>query len=82
MDRTRRNQIPWHLHRHLLDWRAKIDNAIFERQLVINHLVTYLCCGPETDRIVLTLIFNIVLEVVWIQEELDEYLEELEEWMN
>jgi hypothetical protein len=82
VDSHRRNQIPQCLRRHLLNWRAEIDNAIFERQLVINHLITYLCRGPETDRIILTLIFDIVLEVVRIREELDKYLEELDKYLE
>ena len=72
------NPIPPHLRRHLLEWRAEVKSALHSRRALIALLARRVGQSEDLDRIVIPLILDIALEVVWIEEQLLDYLEQIQ----
>jgi hypothetical protein len=65
------------LRQHLLEWRANIENALHERRNLVMHLAQRVGKSEELNRLLLTLILDIVLEVLWIEEQLLDYVDQI-----
>ena len=72
------NLILPHLRRHLLEWRAKVKSTLYTRRALIALLARRISQSKELDQIVIPLILDITLEVVWIEEQLLDYLEQVQ----
>ena len=72
------NPIPPCLCRHLLEWRAEVESTLYTRRALIALLARRIGRSKELDRIVIPLILNTTLEVVWIEEQLLDYLEQVQ----
>ena len=72
------NPIPPHLCRHLLEWRAEVESTLYTRRALIALLAQRVGQSKDLDRVVIPLILNIALKVVWIEEQLLDYLEQVQ----
>ena len=72
------NPILPRLGRHLLKWRAEVKSALYTRRALIALLARRVGRSEELDRIVIPLILDIALEVVWIEEQILDYLEQVQ----
>ena len=72
------NPIPPRLHRHLLKWRAEVESALYSRRALIALLARRVGRSEDLDRVVIPLILDIALKVVWIEEQLLDYLEQVQ----
>ena len=72
------NLIPPHLCRHLLKWRAKIKSALYTRRALIALITRRLGRSEDLDCILIPLILEITLKVVWIEDQLLDYLEQVQ----
>ena len=72
------NPILPRLHRHLLEWRAKVKSALHTRRALIALLARRVGRSEDLDRVVIPLILDIILKVVWIEEQLLDYLEQVQ----
>jgi hypothetical protein len=72
------NLIPPRLRRHLLKWRAEVKSALYSRRALIALLARRVGRSEDLDQVVIPLILDIALEVVWIEEQLLDYLEQVQ----
>ena len=72
------NPIPPRLRRHLLEWRAKVESALHSRRALIALLAQRVGRSEDLDRVIILLILDIALEVVWIEEQILNYLEQVQ----
>ena len=72
------NLIPPCLRRHLLEWRAEVESTLYTRRALIALLARRVGRSEELDRVVIPLILDIALEVVWIEEQILDYLEQVQ----
>ena len=72
------NPIPPRLRRRLLEWRAEVESALHSRRALIALLAQRVGRSEDLDRVVIPLILDIALEVVWIEEQLLDYLEQIQ----
>jgi hypothetical protein len=72
------NPIPPRLHRHLLEWRAEVESALHSRRALIALLAQRVGQSEDLDQVIIPLILDIALEVVWIEEQILDYLEQVQ----
>ena len=72
------NPIPPRLRRHLLEWRAEVESALHSRRALIALLVQRIGRSEDLDQVIIPLILDIALEVVWIEEQILDYLEQIQ----
>ena len=72
------NPILPRLCRHLLEWRAEVESTLYTRRALIALLARRIGQSEELDQVVIPLILDITLEVVWIEEQLLDYLEQVQ----
>ena len=72
------NPIPPCLCRHLLEWRAKIESVLHSQRALIALITRRIGQSEDLDQILLPLIFEITLEVMWIKEQLLDYLKQVQ----
>jgi len=69
--------VPFGLRNSLLKWRADLENAIYQRRQLTTLLALHLGCSDETDHLCLEIIFDIVAEIVQLEEQYIAYLDDL-----
>jgi hypothetical protein len=71
------NTTPHRLRRNLLEWRAEIEHALYTRRVAIAVLARRLGQSEELDHTLISLIFDFVIEELWIEAEVWNRLEQL-----
>jgi len=69
--------VPFGLRNSLLEWRADLESAIYQRRQLTTLLALHLGHSNETDRLCLEIIFDIVAEIVQLEEQYIAYLDNL-----
>ena len=66
------------LRRHLLEWRAEVESTLYTRRALIALLARRIGQSKELDHLLIPLILDITLKVVWIEDQLLDYLEQVQ----
>ena len=69
--------VPFGLRNSLLEWRADLENVIYQRRQLTALLALCLGRSDETDHLCLEIIFDIVAEIVQLEEQYIAYLDNL-----